>query len=527
MSTVTESRGVQYSAEAAGTHGALRCHITRCPTDDERGARFTVLVGNDSIDDAHALAFVFFDASDAHRRTLVQTIIGPHAEFSTSVMLNFTPAGVIPEVHFALSNGNTEFTLVVPRAQSDLALPAPRAEEAALADEFAARPAPVLTALVRRPGSPAQLAAHIAAPIPSRPGIRAAPRRLPATTEAIAALPSIGPILVLFAALMGFAVYIVARPQIPELSVPATAAAGSSLAIRYRATGVGKAAYTVLGPDGVAVGRGSLVIGSGVFRVDVPAASAAQTYLVRLQVANLLGAAVAEAYVHVPPSAAALAAAPRPSASAAPPAPPQIRSLAVDRAVVAGGQTLTVYYDVVGTGGSIVLLDPAAQITYGRQSISASGHSTFIAPHVDSTRLLTVVATERRGGDAAESRIGVSVIPGSDDGTPMGAAGLPPALDEAAPSGPGSATSAALTAPAHVRSGEPIWVDLHGTGDGVEIVLLDSSGRELDRREIAPGKHNVEFTAPEVSQPTRLVFEATVPQGVGTITLVRPISVTP
>ncbi len=517
VSSVTESRGIQYSAEAAGDHGSIRCHVIRRRLVRERRVQYSIVVRNGTGDEAQALAFV--PAHDGSRRTIVQTAIGPESDFSMTVALELVPPGIMPELRVAVTSGVTQFTLEVPALAADAAGDVP--DEI----ELAFPPVAVGTALQPRNGHLPDLyrppVAATATGPPPRPVGRAPLRARPS--------PPVLPMLILFALVLAGVAYVIGRPQVAELTVPPLATAGADVTIGYRATGLGTPAYELLGPDGTALTRGRLERGAGDFSVKLPAASNVPAYLIRLKMDGPAGSAASEAYVHVaPPPAPVAAHAPvrRRTAPHAPPAPPQIRSLALDRSTVASGEALTVYYDVDAAGGSVALFDPASQITYGKFDLASSGQSTFTAPHVEQSRILAVVATAQRGRLTTQSRIAVTVTPLDAAGADAGSAGTDPNIPADA-SGSPVPSSTTIAAPAVVRGGKLVRVDVSGAQTGLQIVLLDGIGRELEHHDLSAGHGSAEFTAPQVRVPTRFLFEATYPHGVGSETQVRAITVMP
>jgi hypothetical protein len=327
-------------------------------------------------------------------------------------------------------------------------------------------------------------------------------------------------VLVSFVALTVIAGFIIYRPRIDQFVVLPTAFAGTAVSVVYRASGLGSARYTLLGPEGQTIADAPLTLSSGAFALSLPGAKMAQTYLLRLDVSNVLGTASAERYIRAP-AEATRAAQPtsRPKSVTLPADPPQIRSLALDRASLASGDAFTVYYDVLADRGTIALFDPAAQMTYGKSEISPSGHTTFTAPHFDTERLLTVIVTAQRGNATTQSRVGVTVTP-KDDISQSGAAAT-------APAGVNDDSIVTLTAPPSVHSRGQFRVDVHGPAAGLQLVLLDGVGNALARQGVSAGQTTVVFTAPAVAAPTRFLIEGTYPNGLGSETIVRAINVTP
>lgn len=517
VTSVAESRGIQYSAEAVGEPGNLRCHVFRLWLAEERRAQYSIFVCNETSTDAQAVAFIP-EAPGAAQRTILQTLIGRRSEFSTGVFLEGTPAGSMPELRVTLiSSTNTYFTLVVPGVALEdtpgnrssgthwLALPAESAAPQNLPAVRSASPPSSRPFVASGPDRASTAGAEASQPAPQR------------------ASPMVTPTLLVFTALLGGIAFFFGRPQVTSLIVPEGATAGATVSVSYRATGLGTADYAVLGPDGQTIARGPLNLGIGSFALTVPRAPAAQAYLVRIAVTTPLASAGAEEYLHVPaPPSPPPAPVPPKRRVAPPPAPPQIRSLALDRAALASGDPLTVYYDVSATSGSIELFDPVAGIVYEKSEIAASGHTTFVAPHVDGERFLSVVATAQRGHATTQSRIAVTVTPVegpgafADAGDPAGDATV------AAPS-----ASATISAPATARSGAPIRVDVRSAAASLDLALLDGSGREIARRNLQAGQRSVNFTAPAVTSPTHFVLEATYSNGLASETVVRGIVVTP
>ncbi len=509
---MAQSRGVQYCADASGAGGRLRCQVFGRELDTDGFARFSIAVENATANEAHVLAFVPNPLA-TNRQNVVRTTIAARSEFSTSATLAMPQPGAALELHVVLTSSDIHFTLVVPgvataaapvhSAVSDGGLPALRARLPAVRESYALAtpmPAPPAAPLVR---------------MSSRDGDR--PRASP---------PGI-PVLAVFAALLAMVAFTVSRPRIDAFAIPADAHAGQPLLATYQAAGFGTVTYTLLGADGTRLGGGPLAAGAGSFRLALPAATSKQAYLVRLRVSNPFESAAGEAYVRVaadaPPATVHRAPVVRRPAHAAP--PPQIRSLALDRATLAGGETLGVYYDMSATSGSVTLSDPAAQITYARAPTNASGHVAFVVPHVDAARLLSVTLSAQRGAAATQSRIALTV-------TPAAAPDAAPAADGSMPAGAqdglsGVTVTTELSAPATVQAGRAVRVEVNGGTTGTPVVLLDTAGVEYARRILRAGQQSVTFVAPSVPKPKRFIFEATAAHGAGSDTIVRAITVTP
>jgi hypothetical protein len=359
---------------------------------------------------------------------------------------------------------------------------------------------------------------HRIAEQPSAPSTPALPQ--PSSHPRIRGWTAALPIGLLVAAVMSVVGFFALRPRIVGLAVPNSAQAGSLVTISYRATGLGTADYTVLRPEGQTLMHAPLRLGTGTIALTLPKAPATQTYLLRLRAVNGLVSSTADYYISVP-VAERTARRLRGIVSAARPAAdfPQIHSLALDRATLASGDGLGVYYDVAASSGTIALVDSASHITYEKASLDASGHTSFTMPNIPVSRLLTIVLTAQRGTQTVQSRVGVNVVAAN-------ASPAPSTGDRVRANANGSFPSD-LSAPRTVRSRQPIHVDVLGASGDAQVVLRDAGGSEFERRDVRAGQQRVEFTAPDVHTTTHFTLEATIPEGDGNETLVREIAVTP
>jgi hypothetical protein len=471
----------------------LRCHIVCRRLADEDEAQYSMLLCNETNIDADVRAFVP-DTQATPYRTVMETSIAPYSNLSTTVALDLEPTGAVPEIHLALTNGDVQLLFSIANHSPDL-----------------------IPFALSSVGPVAPTARPAAAP----PGVSAERGRSRPS-------PAIAPMLLPFVALLVIAAVFAFRPRVTALDVPRDAAPGADVSVSYQALGLGAADYALLGPEGRTIAAGPLAPGDGHFSVTAPRAATPQTYLVRVRISNLFESAMRDDYVRVP-ATAALVAVPRPRhvrASAAPAAPVMIRSFAIDRATLASGQVLNVSYDVLAATGSLVLSDPAAQITYTKDTLNSSGHASFIAPQTDTTRLLSVVITATRGAATAQSRISVTVTPQQtpaprDAGTSAGT-GDPgtTAADEEFP-------LVDISAPSVVRSGASFHVEVHGAGPGLQLVLLAGNGEEVARHDLGAGSSGIDFAAPLVRARTRIILEALYQNSLQSAPVVRSITVTP
>ena len=509
VSAVAGGRSIAYSAETAGRAGRVACQVLRSDGTDDGALIFSIVIRNDSDSDVRAVAFIPSERGSSG--TLVQCSVQRTCDFSTTVELKRPAYRNVPDLHIDVHGADIGFVLIVPNATNGGPSPAPEAATSfALAPVEAARQP--LPPAIPRPNSGR-------AAFEQRARASQSPRTLDSRTGPRS--PAAMPVFLLFLALVAAAGSALFRPQIGELRMPHEARAASVVAIGYRATGLGAITYTVVGPDAANVAAGPLRVGSGTLLISLPKSGKEGAYLVRLSMKGPLGGDIAEGYVHVP----ALVVAPPPS----PPrvrvvqaAPPEIRSLALDRATLIGGGSVNVYYDVDAASGTIALVDSAAQITYGRAPIDASGHAALAVPAVQTERQLSVVLTARRGSSISRSRVAVTAEPQSSPTPPADGVNAAQSI----PGSNGDVRAPAIATPQTVRAGATFAVTIDGGVPGLNLVLDDVDGNELARALIEPSQRSVTFNAPNVRSPVTLRLLGVYPQGTGSETIVKTIRVT-
>lgn len=516
MSAVAENRSIAYSAETAGRAGRIACQVIRSDSSDENRVSYAIAVRNDTDSNAQALAFVP-DSLDLHRRTIVHSVIGAHSNFTTAVELHREGAGDVSELHVQLSGDDIAFALIVPN-------PAPVA--VAASDSGPKAPLAAL-ALANRSVLPAAVDGNetlLARPHPLRVAQTNGAYFAPPTRR-LRSSPSALPMFVLFLAIVATLSLVIFRPSVGELVVPLHLQPGTTIPIIYRATGIGVGAYRVVGPDGRALASGPLSTGSGTFAITLPTDRSDRSYLVRVSISGVLGTAFAEAYLKIPATAVPRAAVVTPTRPPAP-SPPQIRSFAVDRAALASGEKLNVYYDVSAASGTVALLDAASQIAYGKSDLSGTGRTTFVIPVVTSERFLTVVLTARRGAATTQSRVAVTAEPQTGPTPPADGNADSQALPAG---GTGVLSAPVIVTPTSVRSGAVFRIDIEGAVPELVLVLSDNNGAELARRQVdaRAATSTAMFTAPRVRAVDRVRLQAIYPQGSGSETIVKTIIIIP
>ncbi len=188
-----------------------------------------------------------------------------------------------------------------------------------------------------------------------------------------------------------------AHPRVIDVSVPATAIAGSPVSVTYQTRGFGSANWTLEDLRGARIDGGALDSAAGAARITAPRVVTQSVYSVRVESSGPFGSASMERPIVI--------VTPRPSA-----APPRIISFAIDRAAVADGDSVTVRYRVNADSGDILAVD--AQGTIWAQSAlrGSSGSLTLNLPNFGTNKELQIRLVVRRGPQLAAAGLGVETI---------------------------------------------------------------------------------------------------------------------
>jgi hypothetical protein len=307
-----------------------------------------------------------------------------------------------------------------------------------------------------------------------------------------------------------------ARPRVAALAAPSHVKSGASFQVAYAfAPGTGGGDYALTGPDGRDVAHGTLTSQSGVITVRVPHAKTENRYDLHVRGRNALGVADDVAAV----TASADAAPPKPRQAAQPTV--HLPTVWLTQDTVPGGAPIDVRYVTDAETGTVKLIDQDGT-ERGSALISQRGSSVLIAPQVDSEEDFRIVVVARRGGAHVEAQVPVRVVraDGASGGTVPGVA------------------DASQTKPVTAVAGDPIALtsSTYGAGEGIvadvvhhlpnlRVVLLDESGQEVQRVDVAPEDDRVVLEAPRTGSDARYTVVATYGPGTSEESVIHSIVV--
>jgi hypothetical protein len=320
--------------------------------------------------------------------------------------------------------------------------------------------------------------------------------------------------LLLGAAAAGYAFE---RPQVAALGAPARVNAGQRFQVAYAlGPNVEHAEYAVETPEGRRIRHGALDPRGGSFTLDLPGASAARGYDVRVTAGNKLGESQRSAHV---------------LALAAQDATTKFTgktSVALAQETVDGGTPIVVRYTPDITTGSVKLLDQD-----GTERASAllnkRGSSILIAPKVDVAQDFRVVVDARHGLAISETLLPVRIARGTEPATqPHAVAALAAGNKAVDPPTtvpvPTSGSPIALER-THYNSGDAIVVSIAHYAPKLQIALMSDTGEELQRVDVKPEEKQLALAAPAVSGTARFLVVASFERGVGQESIISSIFV--
>jgi hypothetical protein len=314
----------------------------------------------------------------------------------------------------------------------------------------------------------------------------------------------------LFAALAGGG-YAAFGPRITALAAPPSVPGGNDFQIAYATSGADRLRWSVENADGVELRGGNLREPKGAIALQLPPATRAEGYDVRLDAAGPLGSQTRTVHVVSVPDTAKLAA-----------EPIRISSLVVASQTVASGRPILVTYRTNTSDGTVSLLDQSDNVR-ASTPLDRSGTTTLTAPQVAEDQAFRIVLDAERSGAHAQSSVGVTVK--ALGAEPVAAA--PPAA-ASVPDGPDAAGGASISLrKLRYRSGDVIPVAIARNLTNVHVAVANAGGVELSSKDLLPGERMAVLLAPEVSTPTKLLVVATFGRGVGQETVVRSIVIRP
>jgi hypothetical protein len=325
---------------------------------------------------------------------------------------------------------------------------------------------------------------------------------------------------------LGATGYALERPRVVALTAPAQVRAGRPFEVAYTlGPGMQHARYTIAGPQGDEIAKGSLNPRGGTLKLNLPAGRADARYQVRLQADGPLGSTTQST------SVLALA-----SSGARPAWGLRIDNATLEKDTVQGGRPIVIRAQSGGAAGTVKLLDQDGT-ERAEALLGAHGSTILIAPFVDTDQDFRVVIDAHRGSQVLEKQLPVRIARG-DNAIPsveglgqLGDGGLPPVTGAAAPPVSDSAsvgTSNVAAAPAPVvatggdpialtksvyRNGEPVIVSVQRSVSNLRVVMIDATGTEVQSVDVAPDETQVELTPPPVTADTHFTVVATYSRG--------------
>lgn len=289
-----------------------------------------------------------------------------------------------------------------------------------------------------------------------------------------------------------------AQPRIESFAVPPVSAASATLRVPYRIGGLGHASYALQDERGTTIASGVAGGPGGTLAVQLPPATRTRNYSLTLRDAGALGVAERSEPVTVLPSATA---------------PPHqlIEALALDRAQISDGGSVTVHYRTTATKGRITVAD-AQNTVWAQAPLSHRGFAHLTLPAFGRDEQLRVVLDARRGSERATSTLGLSVIAPTP---PPAQAIFPNASDGDSP---------VTISDAQANAGDALHASIAPDANDVRLAIETSGGATLASVAVPKGATDAAITIPR-SARGRLVLVATYDVGLGQESVIRNITV--
>jgi hypothetical protein len=313
-------------------------------------------------------------------------------------------------------------------------------------------------------------------------------------------------------ALLAGGAYLAFGPRVTALAAPPSVAGGNDFQVAYATSGADRIRWRVENADGVELRGGNLREPRGAISLQLPPATRAEGYDLRLDAASPFGNQTRTIHLVAVPDAAKLAA-----------EPVRIASLAVASQTVSGGRPILITYRTNAGAGTVSLLDQSDN-TRASSRLDSSGTTTLQAPHVTEDQSFRILLDAERNGAHAQSSVGVTVKAGW--AAPLAAAAAPVTAPE--PDGSDAAGTAWISLPKQrYRSGDVVPVTVARNLSNVHVAIANAGGVELSSKDVLPGEGTAVLLVPEVAVTTKLLVVASFGRGVGQETVVRSIVIRP
>lgn len=308
--------------------------------------------------------------------------------------------------------------------------------------------------------------------------------------------------------------YLAFGPRVSALAAPASVPGGNDFQIAYATSGADRIRWRVENADGVELRGGDLREPRGAISLQLPPATRAEGYDVKLDAAGPLGSQTRTVHVVSLPDTAKLAA-----------EPVRIASLIVASQTVASGKPILITYRTNAGAGNVSLLDQSDNVRSSRP-LDSSGTTTLPAPRVWEDQAFRVVLDAVRNGAHAQSSVGVTVKAGGGGYASAGYAGAPEVASVPDPAD--AMGSATISLPKQrYRSGDVIPIGIPLNLSNVHVAIANAGGDELSSKDVLPGERTAALLVPDVATTTKLLVVATFGRGVGQETVVRSIVIRP
>lgn len=305
-----------------------------------------------------------------------------------------------------------------------------------------------------------------------------------------------------------------ATPRVLAVAAPAKAVVGSTIRVPFQVSGNGSVEYDFSTREGVQIAAG-LAQRSDVLHLPIPANGAGAPYTLHVRMRNAFLAserAATIAAIGAPRTVHAVARRDTADASTL------ISDLAVTPSPVHAGTLLSVKYATAAQTGDVWLLGMDGR-TWARAPLSPSGMTQLTVPQAAAGRDMRVVLHAQRGKAHAETAVGVSVLPATQDAN----LNQPPQ-----PTAPSKAEAPALTLDSQVVSpGDNVVVRVSGARGDVKITLMTAGGTTVEQGSVSESDGAISISAPAVTSVTNFYVVATYTQGVSEQSIVKRLVVTP
>jgi hypothetical protein len=317
-------------------------------------------------------------------------------------------------------------------------------------------------------------------------------------------------VLALAVAFLAGGAYLAFGPRVTALAAPPSVPGGNDFQVAYATSGAERIRWHVENADGVELRGGNLREPRGAISLQLPPATRAEGYDLRLDAASPFGTQTRTVHVVAVPDTAKLAA-----------EPVRIASLAVASQTVSAGRPILVTYRTNAGAGTVSLLDQSDNAR-ATSRLDGSGTTTLQAPRVSEDQSFRILLDAERNGAHAQSSVGVTVKAG-------GAAAFAAApVTAAEPDGTDAAGNAWISLPKQrYRSGDVIPVTLARNLSNVHVAIANAGGVELSSKDVLPGERTAALLVPDVTATTKLLVVASFGRGVGQETVVRSIVIRP